>query len=99
MKNRNVEAAKSYLDGLNRKDLSNAPLAPDVTFEGPLSPHKLIGPKPVIEFLSGVFPIIKDVRIKQHIADGGSHLCRSIWSKEITGNSNGAVGCRTKSSN
>ena len=70
MKNRNVEAAESYINGLKRKDLSSVPLAPDVIFEGPLSPDKLHGAKSVIQFLSGILPIIKDVRIKQHVGDG-----------------------------
>ena len=82
MKNRNVEAAESYINGLKRKDLSNVPLAPGVIFEGPLSPDKLHGVKSVIEFLSGVFPIIKDVRIKQHIADG-EHVC-VLWELETS---------------
>ena len=81
MKNRNVEAAESYINGLKRKDLS-VPLAPDVIFEGPLSPDKLHGAKSVIEFLSGILPIIKDVRIKQRIADG-EHVC-VLWELETS---------------
>ena len=50
MKNRNVEAAESYIKGLKRKDLSNVPLASDVIFEGPLSPDKLHGVESLIEF-------------------------------------------------
>ena len=42
MENRNVEAVESYLNGLKQKDLSKAPFAPDVIFEGPLSPDNRI---------------------------------------------------------
>ena len=82
MNSRNVEAAESYLDGLRQKDLSRAPFAPDVIFESPLSPDKLYGVEALTGFLSGVFPIIKDVRIKQRIADG-EHVC-VLWELETS---------------
>jgi catechol 2,3-dioxygenase-like lactoylglutathione lyase family enzyme len=66
--NASLEAVESYFDGLRRKDLSQVAFAPSVSFESPLSP-RLVGVKAVSEFLSGVFPVIKDVRIKQHIVD------------------------------
>ncbi len=69
MANPNVEAVESYLNGLKKKDLSNVPFAPDVTFESPLSP-KLEGKEPVIEFLTGLFPVINDIRVQRHIAEG-----------------------------
>ena len=49
-----VEAVESYLDGLKRKDLSQVPFAPSVSFESPLSPH-ITGVKAVTEFLTGLF--------------------------------------------
>ena len=64
-----VEAVEGYLRALNEKDLSLAPLAPEVTFEGPLSP-KLYGEKAVREFLSGLLPGIVDLRVQQHISEG-----------------------------
>jgi len=60
---------EGYLDGLRNKDLSKVEFASDVTFEGPLSP-KLTGKGAVVEFLTGLFPAIKDVRVKQHIVEG-----------------------------
>lgn len=63
-----VEAVESYMDGLRRKDLSKVPFAPSVSFESPLSPH-IVGVKAVTEFLTGVFPVIKDIRVKQHIVE------------------------------
>jgi glyoxylase I family protein len=65
-----VEAVEAYFDGLRRKDLSQVPFAPSVSFESPLSPH-ILGVKAVTEFLSGVFPALKDVRVKQHIVEDG----------------------------
>src|SRR6266852_912689 len=64
-----VKPVESYLQALKNKDLSAAPFAPDVTFESPLSP-KLTGAKAVIEFLTGLFPAIKDIRIRHHIVEG-----------------------------
>lgn len=82
MKNSNAEVAQSYVKGLSQKDLSNVPFAPDVIFESPLTPNKLQGSTSIIEFLSGVFPIIKSVRIKRSIADG-EHCC-IVWELETT---------------
>jgi glyoxylase I family protein len=61
-----VEAVESYLDGLRRKDLARVPFAPSVTFESPLSP-RIVGVKAVTEFLTGMFPAIRDVQARQHI--------------------------------
>ena len=58
-----VKPVEAYLHGLKKKDLS------DVTFESPLSP-KLFGAESVIEFLTGLFPAINDVCVKQHIVEG-----------------------------
>ena len=82
MKDQNVEAVESYLNGLKQKDLSKVPFAPDVIFEGPLSPDKLDGRQSLIEFLSGILPIVKDVRIKRRIADG-EHVC-VLWELETS---------------
>jgi hypothetical protein len=64
-----VKPVEAYLTGPKNKDLSNVPFAKDVTFESPLSP-RLVGAESVIEFLNGLFPAIKDVRVKQHIVEG-----------------------------
>ncbi len=63
-----VEAVEAYLSGLRRKDLSQVPFAPSVSFESPLS-ERIVGVKPVTDFLTGMFPVVKDVRVKQHIVD------------------------------
>jgi hypothetical protein len=64
-----VSAAQAYLAGLRRKDLRDVPLAPTVTFESPLTP-RLTGPSEVVAFLTGLFPVIKDVRVTRQIVDG-----------------------------
>jgi hypothetical protein len=69
MTNSNIQVVESYLHGLKSKDLSHVPFAPDVTFEGPLSP-KLTGISAVREFLTSLFPAIRDIRIKRHISEG-----------------------------
>ena len=69
MTNPNVEVVENYLNGLKNKDLSSVPFARDVTFESPLSP-KLEGKTQVVEFLTGLFPVINDIRILRHITEG-----------------------------
>jgi hypothetical protein len=69
MNNPNIQVVESYLHGLKSKDLSQVPFAPDVTFEGPLSP-KITGIPAVREFLTGLFPAVRDIRVKRHISEG-----------------------------
>jgi len=69
MRDELIKVVDDYLDGLRRKDLSRVAFALDVTFESPLSP-KLTGERAVVDFLSGLFPAIKDIRVKQHIVEG-----------------------------
>jgi hypothetical protein len=69
MENPNIKIVESYLYALRDKDLSKVPFAPDVIFEEPLTPT-LNGAQAVLAYLPNVFPLVKDVRIKQHIAEG-----------------------------
>lgn len=69
MRDEVVKTVEAYLQGLKNKDLSKVPFARDITFESPLS-AKLIGAESIIEFLAGLFPAIKDIRVKQHIVEG-----------------------------
>lgn len=48
--------------------LGQAPLAPDVTYEGPTTPRR--EGKAVGEYLATVIPAINDLRIRQHIVEG-----------------------------
>ena len=64
-----VAAVESYLQGLGRRSLAGVPFAPDVTIESPLT-EKLVGADRVVDFLTGLFPAVKDVHIRRHIVDG-----------------------------
>jgi limonene-1,2-epoxide hydrolase len=57
-----------YLDGLGAKNLEAVPFADDVTFESPLTP-KITGRKAVGEFLTGLFPAVKGVTVKQYVVE------------------------------
>ena len=64
-----VTIVNRYLEGIGRKDLAGVPFAPGVTIESPLT-EKLVGVDRVSDFLTGLFPAVKDVRINRHIVDG-----------------------------
>lgn len=76
-----IEVVESYLNGLGGKDLSRVPFAPDFTYESPLLPALVGQPRltgrAAIEFLTGLFPAITGVRIKQHIVEG--EYCASLF--------------------
>jgi hypothetical protein len=61
-----VAVVDAYLDCFLTKDLSKVSFADDITFEGPRMP-KLVGIQNVIGFLTTILPMIKDIRLKQHI--------------------------------
>jgi hypothetical protein len=65
----NIAVVESYLNALASKDLSSAPFAPGISFEGPLMP-KLKGRETIVGFLTSILPLIKGIQIKQHIVDG-----------------------------
>jgi hypothetical protein len=64
-----VAAVEAYLDCFATKDLSRVPLAEDVTVEGPNMP-KLSGRPTVLGFLGHILPMVKGVRVRQHIIEG-----------------------------
>ena len=64
-----VTAVERYLHGIDRKDLSGVPFAATVTIESPLT-EKLAGIGAVVHFLTGLFPAVKNVRVRRHIVDG-----------------------------
>jgi limonene-1,2-epoxide hydrolase len=76
MRESNIEAVERYLDALRSKDLSRAPLAADVIFSDPLTTEQA-GVEAWQGFISPMLPAFKDVRIKQHIADG-AHVV-TMW--------------------
>ena len=63
-----IAVVESYIYGLGNGNFSNVPFADDVSYESPLSP-KQTG-SDVINFLSGLFPIMRGAEVKQHIVEG-----------------------------
>jgi hypothetical protein len=63
-----VAVVERYLNGLGKGDFSHVPFADNVTYESPLTPKKT--GREAINFLSGLFPIIRGVEIRQHIVEG-----------------------------
>ncbi|MBS1857073.1 MAG: nuclear transport factor 2 family protein [Acidobacteria bacterium] len=57
------------MDCFATKDLSKVPLAADVTFEGPRMP-KLTGRQTILGFLASILPMVKGIKLKQHIVEG-----------------------------
>jgi hypothetical protein len=64
-----VAVVDAYLNCFITKDLSQLSLAEDITFEGPNMPM-LVGKQSVIGFLTVILPMIKGIRLKQHIVEG-----------------------------
>lgn len=79
-----VRVAESYVSGLGNRDLSAVPFAADFTFESPLLPALVGQPRLVgqtaIDFLKGLFPLIKGTRIRQHIVEG--EYCATLFDFE-----------------
>lgn len=63
-----INITERYLHGLGAKNLGNVPFADDVSFESPLTP-RIVGVKAVTEFLTGLFPAVKGVSIKQFVVE------------------------------
>lgn len=66
----NVTAAAALLQSMKDKDLSQAPLAENVSYQSPLSGEPIRGRDHVTRFLNVYLPVIRDVRTVHHIADG-----------------------------
>jgi limonene-1,2-epoxide hydrolase len=79
MRESNIEAVERYLDALRSKDVSRAPLAPDIFFTDPLV-GEMTGVDAWRGFIAQLLPAIKDVRVKQHVADGD--LVATMWEAE-----------------
>ncbi|AMY09453.1 putative lyase [Luteitalea pratensis] len=67
--NPRLAAVDAYFEGLRRGNVDQVPFSPSVRFQGPLGP-RIDGAEDVRQFLRGVFPIIKDVRIQQMMSEG-----------------------------
>jgi len=77
-----VSAATAFLDAIKHKDLSQAPLAETVSYEGPLSGEVIRGRDHVTRFLGIYLPVIRDVRVMRHIADGD--YVATVWQADTS---------------
>lgn len=78
----NVVAAAAFLNAMKDKDLSKAPLAEDVSYQGPLSGEAIRGRNHVSRFLGVYLPVINDVRLVRQIADG-DHVA-TVWQADTS---------------
>jgi hypothetical protein len=67
---------ESYFAGLRCGDLTQVPFAADIVFDWPLAPT-LHGEQAVRDFLAGVLPALRGVRVRQHLVDGAHCATRA----------------------
>ncbi len=70
-----VDVVERYIYGLGKGDFGEASLAPDVTYESPISPKK-VGQE-AVDFLLSLKPVIKGVEIKSHMVEGDN--CATVF--------------------
>jgi hypothetical protein len=63
-----VSIAESYITGLGSGDFSDVSFAEDISYESPLTPR--VQGQEAIDFLSGLFPLMRGSEILQHIVEG-----------------------------
>jgi len=66
-----VAVVEQYLQALQAKDLTQLPLAETIHLRDPLAGN-LTGKGAVLEFLAGVLPILKQVKIQRHLSSGNT---------------------------
>ena len=66
----NVAVATAFLDAMKNKNLSQAPLADGLTYLSPLSGELIRGRSHVTRFLGTYLPVINDIQVIRHIAEG-----------------------------
>jgi catechol 2,3-dioxygenase-like lactoylglutathione lyase family enzyme len=64
-----IEVVERYLAALESGELDAVPFAPDVTLETPVA-SKASGRDAVLEALRAMLPLVRGVRVRDHIADG-----------------------------
>ncbi|HEX8174769.1 MAG TPA: nuclear transport factor 2 family protein [Pyrinomonadaceae bacterium] len=69
MRESNIEAVEGYLNAIRSKDLSSAPVAPDIFFTDPLV-GEMTGVEAWRGFVGQLLPAISGVSVKQHVAEG-----------------------------
>jgi limonene-1,2-epoxide hydrolase len=69
MRESNIEAVERYIDAIRSKDLSRAPIMPDIFFTDPLI-GELTGEQAWRDFVGQLLPAVRDARVHQHVAEG-----------------------------
>jgi len=78
-----IAAVEAYLEGLLKKDLSQAPLADRVLYQNPLTGDPIEGKHNVIRFLySTMLPAQQNIRVIRHIVEG--NYIATLWEAEMT---------------
>jgi SnoaL-like domain len=72
-----VGVATAFLNAMKVRDLSQAPLAEDIYYEGPLSGEPIRGRDQVSRFLGVYLPVIDDVSLVRQIAEGD--YVATVW--------------------
>ncbi len=78
----NVAAATAFFMAMKNKDLSQAPLAENVSYNGPLSGEVIQGRNHVSRFLGVYLPIIIDVHLVRQISEDDS--VATVWRAETS---------------
>lgn len=76
MRESNIEAVERYIDAIRSKDLSRAPIMPDIFFTDPLI-GELTGEQAWRDFVGQLLPAVHDARVKQHVVEG--ELVATLW--------------------
>jgi ketosteroid isomerase-like protein len=76
----NAATATAFLEAMKNKDLSQAPLADNVSYQGPLSGEPIRGRAHVARFLGVYLPVIKHVRLIRQITEGD--YVAAVWQAE-----------------
>ena len=80
--NSNVAAATAFLNAMKAKDLAQAPVSESVSYSSPLSGVTIHGREHMLRFVSVYLPVINDVRVVRHIAEGD--YVATVWNAETS---------------
>jgi limonene-1,2-epoxide hydrolase len=78
----NSSIAGAFITAMNKKDLSQAPLAANACYTGPLSGEPVHGREHIARFLSVYLPVIHEIRLLRHIAEG-DHVA-TVWEADTS---------------
>jgi limonene-1,2-epoxide hydrolase len=73
----NASIAAAFMTAMKNKDLSQAPLAANACYTGPLAGEPVHGREHIARFLHVYLPVIHEIRLLRQIADG-DHVA-AVW--------------------